>query len=108
MGIDTKPFIKVSVKDLFWGYPSVLLSMDRQNSNPNCVTTEDLEFGDMFGYSDEAAKDQINCDILPGNLVPFGIFSARNGTSVDKRTVKTGKTDPYQKGEMVAWHGKTR
>ena len=33
VGIDTIPFIKVTVKELLWGYPSVLLSMQRRTEN---------------------------------------------------------------------------
>lgn len=122
VGIDTEPFIKVSIKELFWGYPSILLSMNRQQTEENCKYGDD-DFFSMF-ESEEESEEKINCDIVPGNLVPFGVFSARNATPLDARTVKTGttllnlimvhfmacliagKSLPFAKGEMVAWHGK--
>ena len=112
VGFDTTPFIKVTVKELIWGYPSILLSMQRLQENKNCISTEEEAFGDFGDFNDfdtfddfdtfgrsqnilnDIPKQEINCDIKPGNLVPFGLFSeektARNGTSTGYRTVKTG------------------
>lgn len=90
VGIDTQPFIKVTIKELFWGYPSILLSMNRQQTEPNCKYGDDDDFFSMFDSTPEKDEEKINCDIVPGNLVPFGIFSARNATPLDARTVKTG------------------
>lgn len=113
VGIDTKPFIKVTVKELLWGYPSVMLSMKRRTdteTDPSVTCKEDLEdYFTMFDNSEsdesEEKVEKINCDILPGNLMPFGLFKERNGTSNTLRTVKTGKSDPFTKGTMVAWDG---
>ena len=91
--IDTKPFIKVTVKELFWGYPSIFLSMQRRNElGDNCKESDDGwgDFGDFGDYADEA-ENKIDCDIKAGNLVPFGLFSMRNGTYRGFRTIKTGK-----------------
>ena len=88
-GIDTTPFIKLTIKELFWGYPSVILSMDRQQKNKKCISGEELEFARMFGEA--LGEDEINCDIRQGNLVPFSVFQQRNATSLDFRTVKPGK-----------------
>ena len=88
VGIDTGPFIRVSVHELFWGYPSILLSMKRLQENPDCQSQEDEDFFSMFNDVDSKS---VNCDIVPGNLVPFGVFSMRNATILDPRTVKTGE-----------------
>ena len=106
-GIDYEPFIKIKAKELFWGYPSILLSMQRQTENVNCTTGDDDIFFRDFDKSTED-EDTENCDIVAGNLVPFGIFSTRNATSLDIRTVKTGKSQVFEKGQMVAWHGKEK
>jgi hypothetical protein len=94
-GMDTVPFIKVTIKDLFWGYPSILLSMGRQqDSSIICgASTEERDLFAMFdnGENSDGIEDGVNCDIKAGNLVPFGVFTTRNATSVDSRTVKTGK-----------------
>ena len=91
-GIDYEPFIKVTAKELFWGYPSILLSIQRQTENENCTSADDDFFNDIFSddYSEDTEETE-NCDIVAGNLVPFGLFSIRNATSLDHRTVKTGR-----------------
>ena len=93
-GMDYEPFLKLQAKDFFWGYPSILLSMQRQTENVNCTTSDD-DFFDMFdnnSIDDKNTEDETeNCDIVAGNLVPFGVFSTRNATSLDFRTVKTGE-----------------
>ena len=104
-GIDYEPFIKIKAKELFWGYPSILLSMQRQTENVNCSTGDDDFFRDFDKTEDEETE---NCDIVAGNLVPFGLFRTRNATSLDIRTVKTGKSQPFEKGQMVAWHGREK
>ena len=71
-GIDYEPFIKIKAKELFWGYPSILLSMQRQTENVNCSTGDDDFFRDFDKTEDEETE---NCDIVAGNLVPFGLFS---------------------------------
>ena len=91
--------------------------------NKNCISTEEEAFGDFgdfndfdtfddfdtFGRSQDILneipkKEEINCDIKPGNLVPFGLFSeektARNGTSTGYRTVKTGNKIFYRMGNL--------
>ena len=89
----------MTVKELLWGYPSVMLSMKRRTdteTDPSVTCKEDLEdYFTMFDNSEsdesEEKVEKINCDILPGNLMPFGLFKERNGTSNTLRTVKTGK-----------------
>ncbi len=98
VGPDTKPFIKVTVRELLWGYPSVLLSMQRAQENKCEYCDEGDYFGgfddtDPFfesGFGKSSDKKKPCCDIRQGNLAPFGVFSVRNGTSVDKRTIRTG------------------
>ena len=110
-GIDTGPFIKVTVKEFFWGYPSILLSMQRQQESTNCKGEEEdlfAAFKDFGEDSDEATEEseKINCDIKRNNLVPFGLFSIRNSSSQGtERTIKTGKGNPALKGSMVSWNG---
>ena len=65
-------------------------------TDPSLSCKEDLEdYFTMFDNSEsdesEEKVEKINCDILPGNLMPFGLFKERNGTSNTLRTVKTGK-----------------
>ena len=89
--IDTKPFIKVTVKELFWGYPSIFLSMQRLTElGDKCKDSDDDIWGDFGDFNDENADDKVDCDIKAGNLVPFGVFSMRNGTYRGFRTIKTG------------------
>ena len=89
--IDTKPFIKVTVKELFWGYPSIFLSMQRLTElGDKCKDSDDDIWGDFGDFNDENADDKVDCDIKTGNLVPFGVFSMRNGTYRGFRTIKTG------------------
>ena len=112
-GIDTGPFIKVTVKEFFWGYPSILLSMQRQQESTNCKGVEEDEFAafsDNFGEDDDddvtEESEKIDCDIKRNNLVPFGLFSIRNSSSQGtERTIKTGKGNPALKGSMVSWNG---
>ena len=93
-GRDIQPFINVTVKELFWGYPSVLLSMARINElGDKCKDYDDDLFA-MFDEPSPGGEEKVNCDITEGNLVNFGIFTtpnSRNGSSLDFRTVKTGK-----------------
>ena len=62
---DTEPFIKRTVKELLWGYPSVPYSMDRQIYKQHC-----------------------KCNYKCNCLAPFGVFQARNKTTL--RTMNTG------------------
>ena len=76
-----------------------MLSMKRRTdteTDPSVTCKEDFEdYFTMFDNSEsdesEEKVEKINCDILPGNLMPFGLFKERNGTSNTLRTVKTGK-----------------
>ena len=38
----------------------------------------------------DSEHDQINCDIVPGNLAQFGLYHGRNNSILDLRTIKTG------------------
>ena len=38
----------------------------------------------------DSEPDQINCDIVPGNLAQFGLYHGRNNSILDLRTIKTG------------------
>ena len=38
----------------------------------------------------DSEPDQINCDIVPGNLAQFGLYLGRNNSILDLRTIKTG------------------
>ena len=108
-GIDTVPFIQVTVKEFFWGYPSILLSLQRQEESTNCKDEYEDEFAafiDNFGDDATEESEKINCDIKRNNLVPFGLFSIRNSSSQGtERTIKTGKGNPALKGSMVSWNG---
>jgi len=119
--IDTKPFVRTTVGEFLWGYPSVLLSMKRQQE-ANCQDgAEDDPFfeddDDFFAFEDAAAEEtsesaaeepKINCDIVPGNLAQFGLFLGRNNSILDLRTIKTGTQNLRDKGIMTHWHGQER
>ena len=51
--IDTEPFIRVTVHEFFWGYPSVLTSLDRAEKH-NCV-------GD-FSQDNSIDSDSLNSE----------------------------------------------
>ena len=101
IAIDVEPFVTTTVGEFLWGYPSVLMSLDRAQS-PKCQEEEWGDFDDDFdleSFDDEAttskkeptkALDKINCDIVPGNLAHFGLYIGRNNSVLDLRTIKTG------------------
>ena len=69
--------------------------MQRLNDlGDNCKDSDDDIWGD-FGDFDDEADNKVDCDIKAGNLVPFGLFSMRNGTYRGFRTIKTGKYVVY-------------
>ena len=48
-GVDTKPFMNVTVKQLLWGYPSAIMTLNRDyNDPPDC---ED-DYDDLFSGKD--------------------------------------------------------
>ena len=44
------------------------------------------------------------CDITPDNLEIFGIYSGRNGTGLDDRSINTGAFSIRDRGRMESWH----
>lgn len=97
LSFDTTPFISVTVDQMFWGYPSVVLSIARTQSE-ECAIEEEDAF-DYFRVDKKSA-----CDMTSDNMAKFGLFYGRNNTPVDERTVKTGLLNPHEKGVMVAWN----
>ena len=50
-GVDTKPFMNVSVKQLLWGYPSAVMTLNRDFNNPQDCEQE-KEDDDPFSGKD--------------------------------------------------------
>jgi hypothetical protein len=46
-GVDTKPFMNVSVKQLLWGYPSAIMTLNRDVNDP-CEN----DYDDLFSGND--------------------------------------------------------
>ena len=52
-GVDTKPFMNVSVKQLLWGYPSAIMTLDRDfNDPPDCEQEKENDPNDPFSGKD--------------------------------------------------------
>ena len=131
-GIDHGPFLNIKVKELLWGYPSVLASMGRvqqlgcggvkQNTKSNAGWDDFGGLDDDWGDSADSWKSdgrtrtrkQVErnvrepnpCEIEPDHLTPFGLFAGRNGTGLDIRSVNTGSAKIEDRGLMIAWHNK--
>lgn len=110
--MDKDPFMALTVKQLLWGYPSVLLSLDRarkgdcsssSSSSAQEASRNEDEWADFGVWDEPFGMDRRHqpspeaspfpsdgCDIRPGNLVPFGLFVGKNGTSSDHRKIRTG------------------
>jgi len=123
---DTKPFVTVTVKEFLWGYPSILMGMQRAQSK-ECTKLKQMnmeddeswdDFDDWdsgFDYEENKPKEEVRsekkglqCDIQPHNLPPFGLLHFRNNTPVNAREIITGKTNLTSKGLMVSWKDKRR
>ena len=51
-GVDTKPFMNVSVKQLLWGYPSAIMTLKRDINNPPDCVQEKEDYDDPFSGKD--------------------------------------------------------
>lgn len=113
-GIDKNPFLVISVREFLWGYPSLIMSIDRaqactsekisQLAASNATFEDDWEDWDKAeGSSAEEPEDE--CAITADNLVPFGLMVNKNQSVINTRTVNTGKRDLSLKGQLVSIEG---
>jgi len=104
-GIDKTPFIRLTVKEFLWGYPSIIMSMNyvaNCNDRPNDEYYKDEDdWGDM-GWGDDDVND---CRFTPDTQKEFGFYMGFNQTVRNERTVKTGKGDISAKGLMTSFEG---
>lgn len=113
--IDKVPFLRLSVKEFLWGYPSILMSFKHAESD-ECKEKHDdnwerdwESFDQETTWSDdslwefeEEAVDE--CSVSEATLRPFGLFIGMNGTATGARTLLTGKNDIKSKGlYKYAW-----
>jgi len=105
-GMDKNPFLKLTVKQFLWGYPSLLMSMNHLSTCSHKPMEDyyedDDDWGDM-GWLDSSAD---NCVITPDNQKQFGFYLGFNQTTMNERTLKTGKGDISTKGLITAFQGK--
>lgn len=106
-GKDKAPFLRLTVKEFLWGYPSVLISMQYLatcNDRPNDEYYKDEDdWGDM-GWGDDDVND---CRVTPETQHKFGLYLGFNQTVMNKRTVMTGKGDISKKGLITSFEGKS-
>jgi len=104
-GIDKVPFLRLTVKEFLWGYPSILMSMKHLSTcshkpKEEYYEEDEDEWGNM-GWGDED-----ECKMTPENQQQFGLYIDFNQTVLNERSLKTGKGDISAKGLMTAFRGK--
>jgi len=106
-GRDKTPFMRVTVREFLWGYPSVLMSINHMancNDRPSDEYYKDEdEWGDM-GWGDDDVND---CRFTEATQKQFGFYSGFNQTVRNQRTVRTGLGDIKNKGLVTAFEGQT-
>ena len=75
------PFLTISVKDYLWGYPSVLVTLEKHQK---CKADYEDEWEDLWDDPCEHLLDE-------NNLTKMGVFVGFNETSRDIRKINTGK-----------------
>jgi len=89
------PFLTISVKDYLWGYPSVLVTLEKHQK---CKADYEDEWEDLWDDPCEHLLDE-------NNLTKMGVFVGFNETSRDIRKINTGALNITRKGDMLQWHG---
>ena len=74
------PFLTISVKDYLWGYPSVLVTLEKHQK---CKADYEDEWEDLWDDPCEHLLDE-------NNLTKMGVFVGFNETSRDIRKINTG------------------